>query len=119
MVPKKVFLLNVRRRALRRLLVKNAQLYAETSGKLVKELEKLSKDDLGAFLKKNPDALFDVGGGIAAQLSLKAKTAGANILQELGKDFRSVKTKGLKRASVARARLEEKALAYLKKTLSL
>jgi len=98
--------------------MKNAQLYAESSAKLVKELEKLSKEDLGVFLKKNPDALFDVGGGIVARLSSKAKTASESILREFGKDLRVVKAEGLKRASLARMQLEKKALAYLKKTLS-
>ena len=116
-------LLNRQRKAARSRMAHDAKAYATASTKMFAEMEKLSKNELGAFLKKNPDVLIDLGGGLVAKAGGRIKAAAAGAIKEWraelqGKVSRAA-TKGKKRVISTRAKLEDKALGYLKKALSL
>ncbi|MDO8557782.1 MAG: hypothetical protein Q7S09_01145 [bacterium] len=113
-----LLLLNKERRAIRSRMARDAGKYAQASAKMLGELGKLSKDELSAFLKKNPDVLVDIAGGVAAHAGVRAKNAAGTILREFRKDFNSASIKGKRRAGVFGAELEKKGMEYLKKLLS-
>jgi len=110
--------LNKERKALRSRIVSASKAYAAASAKMLAAMERSSKEELGAFLKKNPDAVFDIGGGAAAKLCSRAKAVAANIFSELKKDLKAAGQKGGKKAKTAVAKIESKALEYIKKILS-
>ncbi|MDP3963753.1 MAG: hypothetical protein Q8Q39_04625 [bacterium] len=116
-------LLNRQRRAIRSRMARDAKAYTAASAKMVAELEKLSKDELSEFLKKNPDTLLDIGGGIAAKVGSRVKAAAAAALNEwkgeLKKQATHAAVKGKKHAASTREMLEDKALGYLKKALKI
>ncbi len=113
-----LLLVNKERRAIRSRMARDAKNYASTSAKLLAVLEKLSKEELSAFLKKNPDVLLDVAGGVIAHAGTRAKIAAKNILQEFRKDLTKAKAKGAERSKAIGGRLEHKGITYLKKLLS-
>ena len=111
-------LLNTQRRVLRLRIANHAKAYAMVSAKMLNRMEKLSHEDLKAFLKKNPDVLLDIGGGVLAKVSSRAKGALRNLLGEFKKDVRILGNRGATKAKKTRAAFENKSLAYLKKILS-
>ena len=123
MIPKNVLQYNRQRRAIRARMARDAKAYAASSTKLVAALDKLSQENLRAFLKKNPDVLFDIGGGVAAKVGARAKAVASSTLKELGREFKKewtgAKTKGAKKAGTWKTEVEKRGLEYLKRLLAL
>ena len=110
--------LNGARKAIRSRMGRDAKAYAATSAKMLKEMEKLSKDNLAVFLKKNPDVLMDITAGTVAKLGAKVRTAAISTLRDFKNEWNSKRALGKGRIRSLAEELEDRGLQYLKKLLS-
>jgi hypothetical protein len=119
MINKEIQRLNKLRKSIRLRMSRDASGYTETSAKLLKEMNRLSREDLSAFLKKNPDLLLDVTGGAVVKAGTYVKAAAKDAWKALEQELGGKKTAGSKKISNLKGKLEKTGVDLVKKMLSL